>query len=664
MKSSGKTTQSSTPRSSSSISNHSTPRSASTNTSNATSNRSTTHTHRTYSHTYTNPRPSSPKQYRGVPPNFNVSNYQTQTPILSSLQIENDLSIPSLDVTPNDVECATLFYDAIRSMKRTRFRAEERKPANSVPIQERIKGTIDELRNTIHHITNEKEQEIESPKVGLSESGDMSKEESLSFLYNIEVLQAKRKIYNFCFEELIDYLTILNPDLGLVVHGLNEAVNRVFGWFPELLRTVHKKWSLQTERVKIVEEKYKEATLAAQLLDRDKQALIRMAKQQPQHTPTQPIVYTNMPRFVDNSLPVPNVAVRRETQTNLYQNQNPEPNYYPPTPTPQYTFSPTPTQNFNNYSVNVSNISGENGDNSSFSNYSNTSFNPTQQNTPNLNSSNNSNPSGNGIRVLSLKQLLDVISEVYQSKVKMDAKAHENRLPTETMEQHLQTFLNQKYGLKSIVNEWVQCIHVGVNKYASEDVEVALFGKILSRDVDDGFRFTVTQIKETVSELLRVYLKGKYPVKSEAHINQLLEKTLKGYISEEEWVDIIKYMYNEEDSHYLIGIVRNFVESSSKIQYSTFIKILLEFQLQGHERFLTQFKALFKQVDHDLDGIISADEFRTLLSILSPHKDLQSVNSQLLKVDPFGCNKITFSESVQCLKHDIMKSLQRHSLQQ
>jgi len=51
-------------------------------------------------------------------------------------------------------------------------------------------------------------------------------------------------------------------------------------------------------------------------------------------------------------------------------------------------------------------------------------------------------------RALSLKQLKDVIEEIYASKTKFDQRCIEGHQPRETMEQHMYTFLNQKYGLK------------------------------------------------------------------------------------------------------------------------------------------------------------------------------------------------------------------------
>ncbi len=52
------------------------------------------------------------------------------------------------------------------------------------------------------------------------------------------------------------------------------------------------------------------------------------------------------------------------------------------------------------------------------------------------------------VRTLTLKQLKDMIEEIYASKQKYDKKYLEAKMPRETLEQHMYTFLNQKYGLK------------------------------------------------------------------------------------------------------------------------------------------------------------------------------------------------------------------------
>merc|ERR1719181_646466 len=169
-----------------------------------------------------------------------------------------------------------------------------------------------------------------------------------------------------------------------------------------------------------------------------------------------------------------------------------------------------------------------------------------------------------GGRELTQKQLQDFITELYASKVKYDAKCREAKLPRETMEQHLYTYLNQKYGLKSLIIEWASAVMAAVKKFADEDNDVAVFGKILRNEIDEEFRIVQKQLKDTVMELLRVYLKGRFTLKSEDEVSKLLKKRMASSVYEEEWVDIIKYMYNHEDSVTLIMKCKDLIASQAK----------------------------------------------------------------------------------------------------
>jgi hypothetical protein len=70
---------------------------------------------------------------------------------------------------------------------------------------------------------------------------------------------------------------------------------------------------------------------------------------------------------------------------------------------------------------------------------------------------------------LSLNQLKEVMTDIYQSKQKYNTFCLENAQPFETMETHMYTYLNQKYGLKSLAIEWAISIVNGIKKYGLED---------------------------------------------------------------------------------------------------------------------------------------------------------------------------------------------------
>lgn len=102
------------------------------------------------------------------------------------------------------------------------------------------------------------------------------------------------------------------------------------------------------------------------------------------------------------------------------------------------------------------------------------------------------------IRNLSLKQITDIITDIYQQKIKYDQKCEENKLPRETMEQYMYTYLNQRYGLKNLIIEWAASIINAIKKYSKLDHTVGLFGKILRNECDEEFRFIQVHIRDTL----------------------------------------------------------------------------------------------------------------------------------------------------------------------
>jgi len=249
------------------------------------------------------------------------------------------------------------------------------------------------------------------------------------------------------------------------------------------------------------------------------------------------------------------------------------------------------------------------------------------------------------MRSLSLKQLKDLIADIYQQKIKYDQKNEENQIARETMEEYMYTYLNQKYGLKNLIIEWAAAIINGVKKYSKEDHAVSLFGKILRNECDEEFRFIQMHVQQTLSDLLRMLLKERFPNKTEQGISHLHDQIQNGFIEDAFWAQIIEKMYDEQDCYTLEETFRNVIQDrhqsrfsgadkkrpskrkmtreerltialqkdSEKLKYSEFQKAVLDFQLKEHEKFLYKFIVIFKQVDQDNNGILNEDEFVDLV---------------------------------------------------
>jgi hypothetical protein len=59
-----------------------------------------------------------------------------------------------------------------------------------------------------------------------------------------------------------------------------------------------------------------------------------------------------------------------------------------------------------------------------------------------------------------------------------------------------------------------------------------------------------------------MHLKGKYPLKTSNDLRDMYNSKVNDVLVEEEWIDIVKYMYNETDSDILIEIINDAIRSS------------------------------------------------------------------------------------------------------
>ena len=84
-----------------------------------------------------------------------------------------------------------------------------------------------------------------------------------------------------------------------------------------------------------------------------------------------------------------------------------------------------------------------------------------------------------------------------------------------------------------------------------------------------------------------------------------------------------------------------------------FLKLVLDFQLREHEKFLSRFVKEFRSVDADNDGVIDEASFRGLMKRL---KLGDKVESFLITIDPYNNQKVTFSECVHLLSQETVKT--------
>lgn len=294
-------------------------------------------------------------------------------------------------------------------------------------------------------------------------------------------------------------------------------------------------------------------------------------------------------------------------------------------------------------------------------------------------------PQNISIRQMTLKQLLDVITAVYESKREFDRKCEEARQPKETMQQHLLTYLRKQYGLQSLLDSHALSILQATKKFARRNNDVMVFKKIIDNEFEEKFRDVQSSLKKSIAALLRAYIRSTHKRKSTGWIDSTLKKRTSktGLIYEKEWVDILKYIYNVEDAMNLTCMLKEMADQQQlqaanndkpvrgqprrllseqkkkesvhkyAIRYVDFEQVLLNFQLTGHEKFLRQFCNVFRQFDPHGTGILDEKQLRLLVLKINPNKTHRELDQLVADVDPYNNQMITYSQLVDALKDEI-----------
>ena len=265
---------------------------------------------------------------------------------------------------------------------------------------------------------------------------------------------------------------------------------------------------------------------------------------------------------------------------------------------------------------------------------------------------------------ITLKTMKEIINEIYNSKVIYDKKCKDNKLPIETMEQHMYTFLNKKYGLKNLVIDWARNIINGIKEYSKIDSTVLLFGKIMRNEQEEDSRFIIEKLINSISDLLLCYIKSNNPLKSIKEINKMVKDKKNSELFEEEWKGIIYNIYEESEAKEIENKIENYINkkfqlkkeevlkkyqlsrknnnndyiydisgkndkqlninSNNKISrmekyylltqttentilYNDFLKIVLNYHIKFRDKQLKNFVILFKRIDTDKNGILNEE---------------------------------------------------------
>ena len=264
----------------------------------------------------------------------------------------------------------------------------------------------------------------------------------------------------------------------------------------------------------------------------------------------------------------------------------------------------------------------------------------------------------NSIRVLNIKNFLEIISQVYkQRNMRLEKKRQGMSNMKGTLEIDLLSYLKARYGLKKLIVEWILIIFSSIKAYSKINGEVCLFGLILRNELDEGSIDILQKIKETMNNLLNYVYK---------YNTTLIEKIKnnKEFMKENEWTGICEILYSND-----INLRENFIKKikefinkmvksekilekiGKKILFCDFLNLLIMFNLRQRKRYLNNLVKFFQKYDKEKYGIINYDEFKSMIKdfgIFDKNKINDITNYLIEKIDKETTGLITFNEIVEC----------------
>ena len=319
----------------------------------------------------------------------------------------------------------------------------------------------------------------------------------------------------------------------------------------------------------------------------------------------------------------------------------------------------------------ISEISYIKSNNQNFLNEPSISYQPSLSNLSQYSNITNTNPRDLKIvigpiskRDYSLRQLLETINDIYNSKLEYDKKLTQNHQQKLTMEQFLYHYLNNKYGLKNLVIEYASGIIQGIKDFSKKNSEVLLFAKILRNELEEQEILIISKLRETIHDFLIYYYQNKYQYKSKNEVDVLVQKCKSGILVEDQWKNIVGYLFSENEND-LVNLVQRIqkyidrqnstIESNKKygnsISYQKFIQLVIDYQIKLRSIYLKNFNHIFKMIDTDHNGIIFDYEFVKLVemaNVYSTREEIEIKTQMMLKeLDKYGNKNITYNDIIE-----------------
>jgi len=273
---------------------------------------------------------------------------------------------------------------------------------------------------------------------------------------------------------------------------------------------------------------------------------------------------------------------------------------------------------------------------------------------------------------LSLTQLMNIISSVYQAKADQDRQAVKDEV--QPMEMHFYKFLAERYGIHA-VREWADAIFKAVQKFSNKECRVAAFGKILQNRLNEDFPRTLETLCQKLQMSAREKMEERNGHRTQAEIETLWQAALQGRdrcgIQLSDCRDIVCHLYNDSDSADVMDRLQAECRKQASdqsnalptdcIKLRDFCQVACFFQMHLTENFLSDFISIFCGVSEQIHaqgrGVLESAQLTELVRRLSHVQGLahmqiapllearEKATAQALKV-----KSATFSQCVDIFK--------------
>ena len=264
-------------------------------------------------------------------------------------------------------------------------------------------------------------------------------------------------------------------------------------------------------------------------------------------------------------------------------------------------------------------------------------------------------------RIISLKNLLDIINQIYKLRSSRIEKQNQGVYNKGTLELDFYAYLKSRYGLKNLIIEWSINILSSIQAYYEISGEVYLFALILKNELDEDSIEILNKIKTTMNNILNLIY--DYNIRKIKDIKQNKE-----FINENEWIAIGNLLYNDDDKmkNQFINEVYSFINKlikdkkviekiDKKILFEDFVNILIIFNMKLRKKYLYNLFVLFSKEDSKKTGIINLENFKQLIKnsdIIKDEKKIEEVTEKLIEIlGQEESGQITFTDVVEILEN-------------